>query len=147
MLELQNSHSLDVNLILLSLWTGSINGSRLEKTHFHILDNAIKGWRTNIIQPLRKIRQYSKNLESLGTTSRSSFVKMVANLEIHSEHVCQTILAKQFSNLQKIKTIPDTSIAASKNLDAYFAYSATTKTDKLLNIRNRLVESTKEYLS
>ncbi|SVD81304.1 uncharacterized protein METZ01_LOCUS434158, partial [marine metagenome] len=53
MLELQNDHNLDVNLILFSLWIGSIHRSRLEEIHFHILDNAVESWRTNITQPLR----------------------------------------------------------------------------------------------
>ena len=147
MLELQNSHNLDVNLILFSLWIGSCHGSRLEQTHFHILDNAIEGWRANITQPLRNIRQSCKHLGDLDATTRNSFTKMAANIEIRSEHACQAILTRQFFNLENIKNISDPSIAASKNLNAYFAYSGTTKTGKILNIRNRLVELTREYLS
>ena len=147
MLELQNNHNLDVNLILFSLWTGSIHGSRLEETHFHILDNAIEGWRANITQPLRNIRQACKNLGDLDASTRNSFAKMAANIEIRSEYACQAILMKQFFNLGNIKNIADPRIAASKNLNAYFAHSGTTKTDKILNIRNRLVELTREYLS
>ena len=103
MLELQNSHNLDVNLILFSLWIGSSHGSRLEQTHFHILDNAIEGWRANITQPLRNIRQSCKHLGDLDATTRNSFTKMAANIEIRSEHACQAILTRQFFNLEKNK--------------------------------------------
>ena len=147
MLELQNDHNLDVNLILFSLWIGSIHGSRLEEIHFHILDNAVEGWRTNITQPLRNIRQSCKHIGDLDATTRNSFVKMAANIEIRSEYACQAILVKQFSTLGNVKIISNTNIAASKNLNTYFAYSGTTKTGKILNIRNRLVELTREYLS
>ncbi len=147
MLELQNNHDLDVNLILFSLWTGSIRGSRLEETHFHILDNAVEGWRTNITQPLRNIRQSCKHLGNLDATTRNSFAKMAADIEIRSECACQAILVKQFSNLENVKIISNTNIAASKNLNTYFAYSGTIKTGEILNVQKRLVELTREYLS
>lgn len=56
-LELQDSLSADVNILLFCLWRAADSGEILSKPALRQLDRAVMAWRRQVIRPLRTVRR------------------------------------------------------------------------------------------
>ena len=123
LLSLQNRHDLDINLILLALWTGAEMGILLEKEHFAILDAKAYEWRDNIIKPLRSSRQAIKSFTSMNIGLTDDIYQKIKSAELDAEHVAQIFLSDSLSSLPETTNTSDYCHAATSNLASYFAYA------------------------
>jgi uncharacterized protein (TIGR02444 family) len=58
-LELQRRHGLDVNLVLLCCWQGSLGGA-LDVGSLRAAQEAVASWQAEVVRPLRALRQRLK---------------------------------------------------------------------------------------
>ena len=141
LLSLQNRHDLDINLILLALWTGAEMGILLKKEHFAILDAKAYEWRNNIIKPLRSSRQAIKSFTSMNIGLADDIYQKIKSAELDAEHVAQTFLAGSLSSLPETTTTSDYCHAATSNLASYFAYAGVDTNQKVRQAAEFLVRS------
>ncbi|GGF38022.1 hypothetical protein GCM10011611_50490 [Aliidongia dinghuensis] len=83
-LDLQDGAGLDVNLVLLCLWAGTVRGLALTDEDFPALDAALEPWRTRVVAPLRAVRRFLKG-DSLATELR----ERIKAAELDAERVEQ----------------------------------------------------------
>ena len=131
LLSLQNRHDLDINLILLALWTGAEMGMLLKKEHFAILDAEAYEWRNNIIKPLRSCRQAIKSFTSMNIGLTDDIYQKLKSAELDAEHVAQIFLSGSLSSLPETTNTSDYCHAATSNLASYFAYADVNKNQKV----------------
>ena len=131
LLSLQDRHDLDVNLILLALWTGAEMGILLKKKHFAILDTKAHGWRDNIIRPLRSSRQAIKSFTSMNIGLADNIYQKIKSAELDAEHVAQTVLSGSLSSLPETSNTSDYCYAATSNLASYFCYAGVETNQKV----------------
>ena len=123
LLSLQNRHDLDINLILLALWTGAEMGILLKKEHFATLDAKAYEWRDNIIKPLRSSRQAIKSFTSMNIGLTDDIYQKIKSAELDAEYVAQIFLSDSLSSLPETTNTSDYCHAATSNLASYFAYA------------------------
>lgn len=131
LLSLQNRHDLDVNLVLLALWTGAEMGILLKKEHFAILDAKACEWRDNIIKPLRSSRQALKSFKSMNIGLADDIYQKIKSAELDAEHVAQIFLSGSLSSLPETTDTSDYCHAATLNLASYFAYAGVDTNQKV----------------
>lgn len=87
LLELQDRHGLDVNMLLFACWLAVDRRRPLSINECKRLLAATADWRDNVIRPLRGIRRFLKsNSKSVGAESLRAKVK---RLELEAERVMQ----------------------------------------------------------
>ena len=131
LLSLQNRHDLDINLILLALWTGAEMGILLKKEHFAILDAKAYEWRDNIIKPLRSSRQAIKSFTSMNIGLTDDIYQKIKSAELDAEHVAQIFLSGSLLSLPEPTDTSDYCHAATLNLASYFAYAGVDTNQKV----------------
>ena len=111
LLLLQDKHNLNINLLLLMSWLGenkiSINNEQLK-----ILVDCIEQVDSNIIQPLRQIRQTIKSNHSLPADYYEQFKQLELNLE-------QLIIQKLYDNSFNISQAIVNTPCVKHNIDCY----------------------------
>jgi len=106
-LELQQRHGIDVNLVLLCLWSGE-RGTALDGEMLARLCHAAGRWQVEVVRPLRAVRQRLK--ERIGDREPNSVAgdwpglatalrERVIALEIDTEHLEQLHLARIVASL------------------------------------------------
>ncbi len=118
-LKLQDDFGLDVNMLLFCCWAGSL-GVSLDKARLQSVLDAVAEWQSQIILPLRGVRQLLKSTEFTGLPEdeRESCRNMVKAAELRAEKNQQTILA---ANLPPAgETQSDRSVMLA-NLEAYWS--------------------------
>lgn len=123
LLYLQDSHDLDVNLILLAIWAGIEFGFLLCEEDFSKLDFVSGNWRKSIIEPLRKMRIELKVCRTLDDKLLEDVRENIKKLELDAEHIAQIKLSGQLATFTAIPTSNDFTKAASRNLGVYFSYT------------------------
>tara|TARA_B100000686_G_C16433666_1_gene783435 strand:+ start:291 stop:818 length:528 start_codon:yes stop_codon:yes gene_type:complete len=147
LLSLQNTHGLDINLILFALWTGRVEGTALLKEDFQALDSSIANWRQNIIQPIRKLRQTAKAQANLFSDFSENFLSMTSDTELESERICQVILCQKYLNLTNLSKNSKEKGLAILNLGNYFSLRALPNSSNLIKIKHKLVNFAEEILT
>jgi len=116
-LVLQDEFDLDVNIVLLCLWTGTEGPGQLTATEMTECISRGGLWQREVVQRLRYIRRTLKQ-DGLGATTElvDIFRPRAQRLELEAEHVQQLLLAN---------IVPDArgatgSHVAVSNLRAYF---------------------------
>ena len=138
LLYLQDSHDLDVNLILLGIWAGIEFGYLLCEEDFSKLDFVAGNWRKSIIEPLRKMRIELKVYSTLNDKLLKGVRENIKKLELDAEHVAQIKLSDQLATFTAIPTSDDFIKAAGLNLGVYFDYTN--------NEVNSALEEKKDFL-
>jgi len=92
-LKLQDRVGADVNLMLYAMWAGAACGTALTESRLSQLEAMVHAWRSEIIEPLRKVRRRLKvgpppspdaTTERLRTTVKTA--------ELAAEHLAQDML-------------------------------------------------------
>jgi uncharacterized protein (TIGR02444 family) len=61
MLDLQNSHGLNVNLVLFLAWFGFNGQGRLNQGRVRYLQSVVGHWHERVVKPLRRLRKLAKS--------------------------------------------------------------------------------------
>lgn len=87
-LALQDSKGLDVNLLLFCCWAGA-QGHLLAAEEIERLMAAVKPWRSEVVEPLRKLRRQLKSGQDGGSDALLAQAKAA---ELEAEAVVQRVL-------------------------------------------------------
>lgn len=113
-LSLQDSHDIDVNLLLFACWYGETYGNFSPA----ILQQALsfsQPWRKQVVQPLRNVRRWLK----LQATPEEALRKEVKRIELEAEQVQQNRLQTLAQTNKVTRSSPGLK-AIRNNLDALF---------------------------
>ncbi|MBE9556297.1 MAG: TIGR02444 family protein [Proteobacteria bacterium] len=91
LLDLQNRHGLDVNLLLFACWTGATGRGRLVDEDWRRLADGTVDWRANVVEPLRAIRRHLKGRDEM--PGAAAMHEKVKALELEAEHAAQLSIA------------------------------------------------------
>lgn len=97
-LALQERHGINVNLALLCCWLSFSGRGAFEHGELAQVLATVADWRGNVVLPLRTARRYLKG--PVGTAERhlaDNIRRVVAETEIHAEHVEQLMLSAAVS--------------------------------------------------
>lgn len=122
LLDLQDRHGLDVNLLLFACWTGATGRGPLDEKIWAELVAGTADWRANVIEPLRAVRRHLKDRGDMpGAAVRREKVKA---LELEAEHAAQLAIAGMAPDISESIVATAQGITdASANLDSYVAAS------------------------
>jgi uncharacterized protein (TIGR02444 family) len=87
-LALQDGHGRDVNLVLYGCWLGMNGRGAIGAAGLAAADQAIAAWRSDVIEPLRRVRRVLK-----GVAGAEALREAVKAVELDSERLCQSRLA------------------------------------------------------
>lgn len=122
-LYLQDRYGLNVNCILLCVWTAADGRGALTSVHMATALRRIADWDTQAIGPLREIRRKCRH-EPLGVPEflLQTFTPQIEAAELAAEHVAQLVLADAVRNLAVTdapgKPIADAEMSLRALLDA-----------------------------
>jgi uncharacterized protein (TIGR02444 family) len=91
LLDLQDRHGLDVNLLLFACWTGATGRGRPAGGAWTRLIGGTADWRANVIEPLRSVRRHLKGRGDM--PGAAALRERVKSLELESEHAAQLAIA------------------------------------------------------
>lgn len=119
LIGLQDRLGADVNLVLFCCWAAT-HAIELEDADLAAADQAVRGWRDQVVEPLRGIRNRIKAGIPGGvpTDGAMALRKRVLELEIAGEEIAQHAIATALPS-RKAEGAP--SAAARRNLDRYLA--------------------------
>jgi uncharacterized protein (TIGR02444 family) len=94
-LELQDSHGIDVNLLLYCFWYGTYFGN-FDKLLFDDLVDFSCAWEQGVVQPLRSVRRWMKNPSQLVSENQASqfqsLRQRIKSEELSAEKIQQEML-------------------------------------------------------
>ena len=91
-LEVQDRLGIDVNVVLYVAWLGAKRGVVLQRAEIDCIDEAIKAWSADVVQPLRAVRRRLKLMPEAGDHEVQALRKRVAKTELFSEQLEQALL-------------------------------------------------------
>jgi uncharacterized protein (TIGR02444 family) len=94
-LALQDSHGIDVNLLLFCAYVGARHGVILRETELRQADAQVTKWRNDIIQPVRKARKALKAFATKASpiaSSAATLREQIKGLELEAERIEQAML-------------------------------------------------------
>lgn len=97
-LRLQDRLGIDVNLLLFACWVGAAGGGRPKTDAWRALIRQTAGWRREVVEPLRAVRQRLKaaTWPSVRPDAASSLRTAVKKLELEAERIQQMAIAGLF---------------------------------------------------
>ncbi len=105
-LTLQDACGLDVNILLFCAWLGT-QSVALERKDIEAALSAVAAWQSDVVRPLRAVRQRMKAL-----SSDANFRASVKDAEIKAEQIEQAMLFAFSQQLRRGRTAGDDAIAA-----------------------------------
>ena len=120
-LSLQERHGLDVNVLLLCVWTGH-EGIRLSRDDIAGLAQRVGDWQAQVVQPLRAVRRWLKMQESAPAEPAERLRSGVKEQELAAEQLQQAILYAPLSDGTLGQAATAGPRLAMGNLSAYFAW-------------------------
>jgi len=117
-IALQDDCGVDVNLLLFLLWLAA-GGRQLSATNVQELDDAVRGWRTLTIVPIRDVRRQLKGAPTLVESGKQeAFRTKIKAIELEAERLQQEALYRTSgSGPRGNEALPP--VAARANLAAY----------------------------
>lgn len=98
LINFQDRHNLDVNIMLLCLWSGRSGRGVLTDSDFDHALRVSDSWNPDIVCGIRAVRiRLRQEIELVPTALREAVRKKLLNLEIECEHVEQLSLAAGLS--------------------------------------------------
>lgn len=93
-IALQDDYGLDVNVLLLCLWSGQEGPGPLDRRALDLAMSAVWQWQRDVVRPLRSLRRLlTRNGPPAGPEQRQRVRQLVAEAELASEAVEQDLLA------------------------------------------------------
>ncbi|WP_420549772.1 TIGR02444 family protein [Curvivirga sp.] len=140
-LLLQDDYHLDVNLILLFVWTG-LSGAKLTDESTETLIRHAKAWRETAVEPLRNIRRGLKSDVGAVTKTMSNHLREdVKALELAAEKIQQDMLMDVVVKLPAVNAREgDRKSVARRNLLTYIQ-------QQNIRVDARIKESFEDILS
>jgi uncharacterized protein (TIGR02444 family) len=90
-LALQETHDIDVNLLLFCAWAGAEKRQRVAAADLEGLDEAVRTWRETVVKPLRSVRRAIKALVQRDPALHE-LRKRIAADELEAERIEQATL-------------------------------------------------------
>lgn len=109
-LELQDSRSADVNILLFCLWRAANNGEILSKAALRQLDDAVAAWRNQVIRPLREVRR-----------GLAGFTDEPAHFEVRNAILKAELAAEHAEQLQLEALVPEVCASLPRNASKVMA--------------------------
>jgi uncharacterized protein (TIGR02444 family) len=140
-LELQRCHGLDVNLVLLCCWQGSLGG-RLDAETWRQLRALVGGWQAEVIRPLRALRQRLKvqlaepepgSIPAGWAALAGALRERVLALEIDGERLAQLALTRAVAG--RPADAPAGAVGSASTAIAKSGESVSRKTHGFLTVR------------
>lgn len=130
-LALQDEYGLDVNLLLFCIWSAVAGPGDLSMSDIKACIAVTRAWQERAVQPLRTVRRYSNQPESIGEdVLRRAFYKSIQKAELDAEHVEQLVLAALADSGQLGDTDNSRPAAvADQNLSHYLAVLQVERSD------------------
>jgi uncharacterized protein (TIGR02444 family) len=125
-IALQDRHEIDVNLLLLSLWTAHDGRPPLTPAQFDSLFEVSVSWNQEIVCDIRRLRaRLSSGYGAVGEARRVAVRNAALTLEIDCEHVEMLALAEVLgAPLLEHVAPPEARSVAVSNMKAYFTRRA-----------------------
>jgi len=117
-IALQDRLGLDVNFLLLCLYTGT-HGRELTADDFARLEERVGPWRKNVLHPLRAVRRWLKEQQLLEKAPSDQLRRGVLGYEIESESVQQRLMEGVVTLGEGASSAP----TAAGNLRTYLAWA------------------------
>ncbi|MEE2661772.1 MAG: TIGR02444 family protein [Pseudomonadota bacterium] len=93
-LELQDTHDIDVNVLLFCLWAGASRQGTLTTSQMKIITDSVDIWHKDIVRGLRAVRTGMKDSRFYEDDALTESVRQrIQKTEIDCEHIEQLILA------------------------------------------------------
>lgn len=99
-LDLQSRHGVDVSFLLVLVWLGHEKQVVSANAISELID-AVEGWRANVVQRLRAVRQDIKAMEQLREPVVSEFREAIKGLEVRAEQIEIALLVRHAAMLTK----------------------------------------------
>ncbi len=90
-LELQDKLGADINVMLYAVWLGAVRGITLRESDFARMEEVAAIWASNVVLPLRKVRQGLKAMPEIADPQVQALRKRVADTELFSEQIEQAM--------------------------------------------------------
>ncbi len=120
LLELQNRHGGDVNLVLYFAWHAASGRGALSGAQIPDLDASVQSWRERVIKPLRAVRGLIGNETEFATLGNSRQARAkVLEAELACEQVAQQLLETLAERRSAAVSEQDAAVAFQASLQAY----------------------------
>lgn len=120
LLELQNRHDGDINLVLFFAWHAATGRGALTAARILELDASVQPWRERVIKPLRAVRGLIGNETEFATLSNSRQARAkVLEAELACEQVAQQLLEALAEGRSAPVSEQDAAAAFRASLQAY----------------------------
>lgn len=122
-LALQNRLGIDVNLLLFCLWVAASGRQTLTKEELEIGIESSSEWQSNVVKPLRGLRQYLKSPEkNIDIRLAGDLRRVVADSEIYTERLELQMLGNLINRPATSSFgVQECAGAGAENLMAYMA--------------------------
>ena len=118
-IALQDNHGVDVNVMLYGLWLAT-QGRKLSGQDMAGVNGLVRGWRDDVVVPLRAVRRILKEPDiAFDTPDTKALRERVKAVELEAERLQQETLFAQKPPDQWGLPEPDVQAAAAANLAAY----------------------------
>jgi uncharacterized protein (TIGR02444 family) len=118
-LTLQDTHGVDVNVMLYGLWLAT-QGRRLSSGDMTTIDAAVRSWRAGVVVPLRGVRRTLKEPDdSFATPETAALRDRIKAVELEAERLQQEALFRLRAPAEWGVAEPGLAKAAQANLEAY----------------------------
>lgn len=101
-LTLQDSHGLNINLLLLAWWLAG-QGYELQPEQFRVLDDAVRNWHDQQLRTIRQLRNAAKNATWLDDEHRQNLYQKLLDSELAMEKIEQRMLLEKLAALHANK--------------------------------------------
>lgn len=91
-LALQQSHRVDINLLLFAAWMGAGYRTTLSEADMHRFAGAVGRWHRTVVVPLRSVRQAMKPLPEMHHGEAAGLRREIAASELRAEQIEQAML-------------------------------------------------------
>ena len=138
LIELQDRHGVDVNVVLFCCWCGWSGRPIPDAQAFAALLDAVSTWQSDVVGPLRQLRrQMKRGVANVPADTVQTIRGKVQGLEIDCERVEQEILATHAPSI----VTTGSSEAARALLTQYFAVRGIDATTNLRASVDLLIEA------
>lgn len=125
-IALQDNYGIDANLLFYLIFLG-FNGRRLTPVEVRPIDDSVRDWRENVVQPLRAVRRGLKTgIAPVEQPAAEALRSAVKRAELQAERLQQEALERQFPVASA--GLPALAVEATRaNIAAYFETKAVGK--------------------
>jgi uncharacterized protein (TIGR02444 family) len=117
---LQQTHGIDVNVLLLCAWVGAERRLTLTEKNLELIMGETKTWHQTVVVPMRTVRQGLKMLPQIAETAVQDLRKGVAASELCAEQIEQALLFRAAQDLRVGAAAAEASVRG--NVDTFLRW-------------------------